>query len=159
MAVYQARALSTITTGTVGTPLFAIRGDTTQRMRIREIWLFNLTAPTTSGNISLRRSTALGTGALTGVTLLPRDPADTAGDVDAQIVTAWATAAPTVGTASTDLWGWAHSTSIGNGIVLPFDLMAPLIINEGDSATGELCICNAHSIAAATYVVTVVADI
>lgn len=159
MGLYHARAVSTITTGTAGTPLWAIRGDTTNRTFIRELRIFNLTAPTTSGNIALTRSTALGTGSLTSVTLMPRDPRNTAADVDAKIVTAWATLAPTVGAASTYEDGFAHGTAIGNGIMPVYDLTAPLTLEEGDSATGEFVFVNAHSIVAGTYVIYVAAEI
>ncbi len=122
---------------------------------MREIHLFGVTAPTTSGHLGLCRSTALGTGALTSVTPVARNP-DAAAAVSV-LVTNWATAAPTNGGIGTVFRRWAQSAAIGNGIIWTFDgdlIEVPL----GSAATGELCIVNMMATAPGTFEITVVLE-
>jgi hypothetical protein len=100
--------------------------------------MFYVTAPTTSGALGLQRSTALGTGAITAVVGQAHDTGEPA--TNAQVETAWATAAPT--TANNYLKSWASAPTIGNGMVWRFDEGNGLLVPLGNTATGEIVICN-----------------
>ena len=133
-------------------PLCAIRGSTTRPTFVKEIEIFGITAPTTSGALGLCRSTALGTGSLTSMTPLPHDP--TGATCGAVIVTAWATLAPTVGAITTVMRGWAQPVSIGNGVIWRFDDDDGLEIPLGNTATGELVIVNLMATAPGTFFIS-----
>jgi hypothetical protein len=152
MAVYELSTRTTVTTATALTPIWAFLASTTQRAAVREIQLFNVTAPTTSGGVGLMRSTALGTATTTNTTEVAREPGAAASD--ARVETAWS-AAPTVGTVDTVFRRWHHGTAIGNGIVWTFDLTSPLIVPLGGAVNGKIVLVNLQATVAATYDVTI----
>lgn len=147
MPVFEASARSTLVTATAGAVLFGFKAGSL-RARIREIHLFNITAPTTSGALGLNRSTALGTGALTGLVGIPHDPSDSA--TTAQVITAWATAVPTVVAAST-LRRFDSPASFGNGVIWTFDTMDPLVVPAAPAVNAELVFTNLQASAPGTY--------
>jgi hypothetical protein len=155
VAVYALSTRTTVTTATALTPIWAFLASTTQRAAVREISLFNVTAPTTSGGVGLMRSTSLGTATTTNGSEVSREPGAAASD--ARVETAWS-AAPGVGTVDTVFRRWHHGTAIGNGMVWTFDLTAPLMVPLGSAATGKLVLVNLQATAAATYDITIVWD-
>lgn len=149
MPVYEASSLSTITTATNLTPLFGFKAGG-QLATVREIHLFNRTAPTTVGAIGLFRSTADGTGTLTSSAAQARKSAGTASST-AVVWTNYGTARPTIGAASTQLRPFGHGTAVGNGIVWVFDMLDPLEVGT-TAATAHLVLANiSGGSAAATY--------
>lgn len=157
MAVFEVSCETTLTTATVAAALCALRGDTGQRIRIREIHISQKTAGTSPNGVGLCRSTVLGTGALTSVTPVVRDPGDTV--TSALAVTAWATLAPTNGGIGTVFRRFLSGTAVGNGTVWAFDKLDPLIMAEGDTATGELCLVNLYATTPPIWDVTWVAEV
>lgn len=147
MPVYSAGGVSTLTTATANAPLVGFRGSTTVRCAVREIGVFMLTGATTSGNLGLQRSTALGTGSLTSVTGQAHDPGDPA--TSGVLVTNWATLKPT--TADVYFKRFALATSIGSGFIWRFDEGPGLVVPLGSAATGELVICNLTATAPGTF--------
>lgn len=153
MPVYEASALTTLVTATGNVPIAAFRGPTANRARVREMHLFSITAPTTSGGLGLCRSNALGTGTLTSVIGVPHEPGDPA--TTGALITNWATAPPTL-TAANIFRRWTSPASLGNGVIWTWDIIDPLVMPLGNAATGDLCIVNIPATAPGTYYVTVV---
>ncbi len=153
MPLYEASSRSTLVTATAGAVLFGFRASTSRMARIREIQLFNITAPATSGALGLVRSTALGTGALTAVAGMPLNPDDPA--AGGQVITNWATAVPTTGGAGATLRRIAVPATIGNGVMWVWD-REPLIVPPGSAVNGELAFINLQATAPGTWDVTVV---
>lgn len=149
MARYSAASRSTLVGATAGSVLFGFRASTTRLAYVFEIGLFNITAPTTSGALGLVRSTALGTGALTGVAGIAEDPQAAAGG--GQVVTAWATLAPTTGGVGTTLRRFTSPASFGNGVIWTWPEASPLEVPVGSAANGELAIINLQATAPGTY--------
>lgn len=149
MPVYEASALSTITTATNLTPLFGFKAGG-QLATLREIHLFNRTAPTTVGAIGLFRSTADGTGGVTSSAAQARKSAGTASST-AIVWTTYATTRPGIGAATTQLRAFSHGTAVGNGIVWTFDMLDPIEVGT-TAATAHLVFANiSGGSAAATY--------
>ena len=138
MAIYTASSVSTIVTASANAVLFGFRASTARRCFIREIGFFYRTAPTTSGQLGLQRSTALGTGAITAVVGQAHEPGEPA--AIGQVETAWATAAPT--TANLYMKRFGSAPTIGNGMVWRFDEGSGLVVPLGSAATGEIVVCN-----------------
>lgn len=155
MALFEVSARTTLVTATVAAALAAIRASTTRPTFLRELHLFSATAPTTSGELGLCLSTALGTGALTSVTPVARER--NIGAPGAVLVTNWATLAPTNGGVGTVFRRWAQSPAIGNGMVWTWD-GEPFEIPLGNTATGELCIVNLLGTAPGTLNITAVLE-
>lgn len=159
MATYTTSCITVIggQTGgsSVGSQFAAFRGSTTLRSEIKEIAIFQATAGTSPNGIGLTRSTAIGTGALTGVTGIPLDPNVQA--TTGQLVTAYATAAPTVTVTSgaNIIKRFVHNTAVGNGVVWTFDMQSPLYVPLGGVATGELVFINLFATAPATYHISI----
>jgi hypothetical protein len=146
MAEYSASALTTVTTASA--PLFALRGDTTKRIALYEVGIFNVTAPTTSGGIGIARSLTVGTASASAA-FAPNDIGEI-GTTNAQIDTAWS-AAPTIAATPIHFRRFAHGTAIGNGMVWTFG-QNPLILALGGTAVGgSLIFYNLRATAAATY--------
>lgn len=156
MPVYTISSRTTVTTGTALTPIAAFRSSTINRTEVREIHLFNVTAPTTSGGVGLMRSTAQGTASASVTTPQPRDPSSSADT--AILETAWS-AAPTVGAVGTVMRRWHHGTALGNGILWTYDLTSPLVFPASNAATGSLILVNLQGTAAATYDITIVYNV
>lgn len=148
MPLYDVSARTTLVTATIAAPLASLRASTTRVCRLRELGIFGITAPTTSGSLGLCLATALGTGTLTSVTPVSRDRNSPA--AGAIMITNWATAVPTNGGVATMFKRWAQSVAIGNGIIWTWD-MEPFEIPLGNTATGELCICNLLATAPGTF--------
>lgn len=138
MAIYSARSRSTLVTASANAVLWAFKGSTTRICKVREIGMFYVTAPTTSGALGLQRSLALGTGTITAVVGQAHDSAQPA--TTAQVETDWATAKPT--TNNLYFKGWTSAPTIGNGMVWRFDEDTGLEMPLASAANGELCICN-----------------
>lgn len=155
MPLYDVSARTTLVPASIGGVLAAIRGSTVRATYLRELHVFGITAPTTSGGIALCFSTALGTGALTSVTPVARYRNVSA--PGAVLVTAWATLAPTNGGAGTFFRRWTQSPNIGNGMLWTFD-HDPLELNLGNVAAGELCIVNTLTTAPGTFDITAVLE-
>jgi hypothetical protein len=154
MAIYEVSGRTTLVTATVAAALCAIRA-VTRKLYLREIHLFYVTAPTTSGGLGLVRSTALGTGGLTSVTPVARELNQDA--PTALLVTAWATLAPTNAGIGAVFRRVAQGPSIGNGIIWTFD-GDELEVAGNAGATSELCIVNTLATAPGTFDVTIVYD-
>ena len=154
MAIYEVSGRTTLTTATVAAALCALRA-VTRFCRIYEIHAFYVTAPTTSGNLALCFSTALGTGTLTSVTPVARS--SRAQGATAVLNTNWATAAPTNGGAGALFRRVSLGATIGNGIIWTFD-REPLELVGSAAATSELCLCNSIATAPGTIDVTFVYD-
>lgn len=155
MPLYEVSARTTLVTATIAAALAAIRGGTSRPTYLRELHIFGITAPTTSGGIGLAFSTALGTGTLTQVTPVARYRNVSA--AEARLITNWATAAPTNGGIGTVFRRWAQSPNIGNGIIWTFDQDA-IEIPLGNTATGELCIVNTLATAPGTFDITAILE-
>lgn len=153
MPVYEASALTTIVTASANTQVCAFRQIDNQVAAIREIHLFTLTAPTTSGGFGITRSTALGTGTLTTSVGVSRNPS--AATTSSGIVTNWATAAPTISTTAY-LRRWVSPASLGNGVIWTWDVMDPLLVAANAAATSELVLVNISGTAPGTLYITVV---
>lgn len=155
MATFEVSCRTTLTTATVAAALAAIRapGSGGQRPTIQEIQI--LTTNAVAGGIGLCRSTALGTGALTSVTPVAREPSEptAAGSV---AVTAWATAAPTNGGIGTVFRRFTHGAVQGAGVVWPFSELRQLFVPLSSGATGELCFVNLNAATPALYDITVI---
>lgn len=147
MAIYTASGRSTLVTASANAVLAGFRASTARRAYIREIGLFYITAPTTSGALGLQRSTALGTGSITAVVGQAHDPGEPA--AIGQIETDWATAKPT--TANNYMKRWTSAATIGNGMVWRFDEDTGLVVPLGNTATGEIVICNLQGTAPGTF--------
>lgn len=156
MAVYGISTRTTVTTATALTPILAFRGSTSQIVEIREIHLYNVTAPTTSGGIGLMRSATQGTASASVTTSQPRIIG--AGTSDVILETAWSSA-PTVGAVGTVMRRWHHGTAIGNGVIWAYDLTAPLVIPISPATNASMILVNLQGTAAATYEVTVVYNV
>lgn len=154
MARYEVTARSTLVTASAGAPLFALRAIT-RPVLVRELHLWYATAPTTSGGLALNRSTALGTGGLTGVFGQPVNPSDLAGT--AELVTAWATLAPTITAAASFRRWFAGAAAIGTGVIWAWEPPG-LYIAGSASATSELVIQNLQATAPGTLDVTFIYD-
>lgn len=150
MATYEASVLTTITTATANIPFAAFRSSTTQRSEIKEIGIFQRTGGTSPNSIGITRSTAVGTGTLTGVTGTPRDPGAVA--TTGQLITAWGTAAPTVSVAAgaNILRHYTSGTTVGSGVIWTFDLQRMLYL-ASNVATSELVFINLNATTLATY--------
>lgn len=147
MPQYEVSGRSTITTATAGTVLFGLRAGG-HRMKLLEVFMTNVTAPTTSGGVGLVRFTADG-ATWTSVSALPDDPGDAAST--AFIFTA-ATTPPTTGGVATTLRRWHHGTAIGNGgSVWTWDRISPLVVSHATAATAGLAVINLQATVAATY--------
>lgn len=153
MSVFEASSRTTLVTATALAPLASFRASTTQRARIREIQIYTVTAPTTVGGLGLMRSTALGTGTLTSAVGVNREPGDAA--TTGQVVTAWATAAPTVGAVGTVFRRAAFPAAVGQGVIWTWDIVDPLLVPLGNAATGELVIVNLNATAPGTFEISV----
>lgn len=154
MPVFEVSALTTRNSPS-GTnyPIAAFRSSTSQRAYVREIHMFNVTAPTTYAAIGLARSSAIGTGSLTRVDGVLREPGDTAPGTPGGLVTAWATLAPTLGTVFRT---FACGTAVGNGVVWTFDQLNPLIMAAPTAATSELVFVQQPNQAPGTWYITIV---
>lgn len=152
MPVYEAAAVTTLVTATANAPLCALRG-VTRPLFVREIHLFYATAPTTSGRLGITRSTAIGTGALTSVTGVPRTTLAATGT--GVLVTAWATLAPTV-SSTAYFRRFAAVAAIGNGVIWTFDGDNGLIVPGSAGATSELVVTNLVAVAPGTIETTFV---
>lgn len=152
MARYEAATRTTITTASV--PIAAVRAIT-RAVYLRELHMFYVTAPTTSGGLGLARSTAIGTGALTGLLGISVIQPDVAGT--GEIVTAWATAAPTF-TANAFLRRWfGGAAAIGTGVVWVWEPPG-LYIPPNAGAASELVLVNLQATAAGTLDLTAIWD-
>ena len=153
MAIYEVSARTTLVTATAAAALCALKG-VTRPCFIKEIHIFGITAPTTSGALGLCRSTAVGTGTLTSVVPVSRDPNATA--PTAVLITNWATAAPTNGGVGAVFRRWTQSAAIGNGVIWTFDGDDGIEVVGGAAATSELCVVNMVATAPGTFDITVV---
>ena len=157
MPVYEVSGRSTLVTATIAAPLVALRA-VTRPLLVSEIHIFYVTAPTTSGELGLCYSTAIGTGTLTSVTPVGRSvQARANAAATGLLVTNWGTAVPTNGGIGTVFRRWSGSASIGNGILWTFDRI-PLEVQGGAAATSELCIVNTIATAPGTFDVTIVLE-
>jgi hypothetical protein len=155
MPLYEVSGRTTLVTASAMAALAAIRGATSRPAYLRELHIFGIAAPTTSGALGLCFSTALGTGTLTQVTPIARFR--NVGAPEARLVTAWATLAPTNGGVGTVFRRWSQSANIGNGVIWTFD-QDPIEIPLGNTATGELCIVNLQGTAPGTFDITAVLE-
>src|SRR5215207_3767511 len=115
MAVYEA---SIQVTGQATAPyvICALRGPTTNNAKLYELEVFTVTAPTTSLQLALVYSTALGTGTLTNtMTGIGRGPAHQA--AAGQLIGTWGTARPTIGAATTYQKRIILPPSVGAGVM------------------------------------------
>lgn len=146
MAVFQVSGRSTLVTATAAAALAAFKA-VTRPAYIREIKIFGVTAPTTSGGLGLLFSTAVGTGALTSIAPVGRlrNPLASA----SLGVTAWATLAPTNAGVGAIFERWAAPATLGNGIIWSFG-EEPIEVLPG-VATSELCIVNTLATAPGTF--------
>lgn len=155
MATFEVSAHTTLTTATIAAALAAFRapGSGGQRPTIQEIQIE--TSNAVAGGIGLCRSTALGTGALTSVSPVSREPGEptAAGSV---LVTNWATLAPTNGGIGTVFRRFNHSAVQGSARIWTFSELRPLFVPLSSNATGELCFVNLNAATPATYDITIV---
>jgi hypothetical protein len=150
MASYEAAVTTTIVTATAGAVLGAFHAGA-RPARITEIELFNITAPTTSGGIGLCRSTALGTGALTGQLGQATDPSNDVAAL-ATVVASWATTAPTVAASPFNTFRrWSSPASFGNGVIWTWPSDDPMVVPANSAVNSELCIINLQGTAPGTY--------
>lgn len=154
--IYEVRARTTLVTATVAAPLCALRA-VTNACSVWEIHIFYTTAPTTSGGLGLCRSTALGTGTLTTVAPQARSALTGVDPSTSEIVTNWATLAPTNGGIGSVFRSFDAAPAIGGGVIWTFD-REPLQIIGGAAATSELCIVNTLATAPGTFSVVFVID-
>lgn len=105
-----------------------------------------MTAPTTSGGLGLQFSTAVGTGALTSVSSVPRSRNVSASA--AVLNTAWATAAPTNAGIGAVFERWQQPATLGNGMIWTF-ATEPIEVPQG-AANSELCLVNTMATAPGT---------
>ena len=146
MAIHSVSGRSTLVTATVAAALVALKA-VTRPIYIREIHIFGVTAPTTSGGLGLCLSTAVGTGALTSVSPVARSreaPASAS-----LLNTAWATLAPTNAGIGAVFERWAAPATLGNGIIWSF-ADEPIEVAAG-VATSELCVVNTLATAPGTF--------
>lgn len=156
MPRYEAAVRTTLVTATAGAALCALRAIT-RPVWVRELHLWQVTASAASASgVAITRSTALGTGTLTGLLGQQTQPADPSGT--AEVVTNWGTAAPTTSTtALLRRWLAGSTTTIGTGLVWVFE--APGIYVSGSAgATSELVVANLFSTAPGTFDITFVWD-
>lgn len=114
MANYESAVRTTLVTASANAPLAAFRAGA-DAAYLREMHLWYVTAPTTSGALALTRSTAIGTGTLTSLVGQPMDPSYPAGV--GQVVTNWGTAVPTLTTTALIRRWIAGAAAIGTGII------------------------------------------
>lgn len=152
----EVAARTTLVTASAGAPLFALRAIS-RPCWVRELHMFYATAPTTSGGLGLNRSTALGTGALTGVIAFPVDGAVGAAAGTVELVTAWATLAPTITAANTLRRWFAGAAAIGTGTIWVWEPPG-LYIPGNATATSELVVQNLQATAPGTLDVTAIID-
>jgi hypothetical protein len=156
MARYEAAVRTTLVTATAGAALVGLRAIT-RPCWLRELHMFYVTASAASASgLGLNRSTAVGTGTLTGLLGLPVVPTDLAGT--AEVVTNWGTAAPTTTAANTlRRWLSGTTTAIGTGLVWVFEPPGIYIVGNA-AATSELVLTNLFSTAPGTLDCTFVWD-
>lgn len=154
MPRYEAAVRTTLVTASAGAVLFGLRAIT-RPLWLRELHLWYVTAPTTSGGLGLNRSTAVGTGALTGLVGLPDNPNDATGTGEA--MTAWGTAAPTITAASTLRRWFAGAAAIGTGLIWVWEPPG-LYVPGSAGATSELAVQNLQGTAPGTLDATFVWD-
>jgi hypothetical protein len=148
LAFFEAATITSIVTATANTPIAALRAIT-RPCRVFEIGLSAITAPTTSGNLGLVRSTALGTGGLTGVFGQPVDIGNSATASTEELITAWASTAPTIN--ATYLRRFAFPASVGVAVIWTWPPGRELVIPGGAGATSELVIANLTATAPGTW--------
>lgn len=156
MARYESAVRSTLVGATAGSVLVGLRAIT-RPLYLRELHLWYVTAPTTSGGLGLNRSTAVGTGALTGVLGQAADGAAQAAAGTGEAITAWGTAAPTITAANTLRRWFAGAAAIGTGIVWVWEPPG-LYIQGNAQTTSELVLQNLQATAPGTLDVTFVWD-
>lgn len=154
MARYEAAVRTTLVTASANAPLFALRGIS-NAVFLRELHLWYVTAPTTSGAIALTRSTALGTGTLTGLLGQPTDPNYPAGT--GEVITNWGTAVPTLTTTAIIRRWIAGAAAIGTGIIWVWEPPG-LYVPGSAGATSELIVTNLTANAPGTFDATFVWD-
>lgn len=152
--IYEVSGRTTLTTATVAAPLAALRA-VTGAVRIWEVHLFYVTAPTTSGGLGLCYSTALGTGTLTSVTPVARGSLVGISAATARLNTNWATLAPTNGGIGTVFRRFQAAPTIGSGVIWTFD-REPLDVIGNATATSEMCLVNTLATSPGTIDVTFV---
>lgn len=150
MPFYEASVQIT-TQSTAPFVVAALRGPTNARATLYELEVFTLTSPTTSLQLALVRSTALGTGTLTGMTGLGRDPDNTG--AGGQLISGFATARPTIGATTTYQKRIVFPAALGAGIMRSFDLAHPLVLPLGSAANGDLCIVQTTATASGDLVI------
>lgn len=148
MARYSAATRSTLVGATAGSVLFGFRAGT-RLCYVYELGLFNITAPTTSGGLGLVRSTAIGTGTLTGVLGIPEDPNAVAGL--GQAITNWGTALPTTGGVGTTMRRFTSPATFGNGVIWTWSEADPLEVSANAAVNSELVLINLQATAPGTY--------
>jgi hypothetical protein len=124
-------------------------------MRVYELGLSALTAPTTSGSLGGGNSTAVGTGTLTQVFGSSIDPNNYNVAALGSLVTVWATAAPTL-TSTTRKRRFAFPPSIGAAVIWSWPNDRELVIpatGSGQAAQGEFVIINEIATAPGTWLV------
>jgi hypothetical protein len=151
MAIFEATALTTLVTASAGSPLGALRAGT-KPMRVYEIGHSAITAPTTSGRLSLGHSTAIGTGALTQVFGASVDPANYSTAALGSIVTAWATAVPTL-TSTTRKRAFAFPPNIGAAVIWSWPNDREMVIPPNAAANSELVLINDIAFAPGTWLI------
>lgn len=162
MGLYRARARTTLAPtaamGVLGAFRPGIRPPDVVEMRL---FLRNTPAlsgsPTAGFAVGLCRSTALGTGGLTQVVGVSTKGSGGPEAGVGSLVTAWATAPPTVGTVTTVFDSAIGGTQIGYPVVFPFDYMHPLEQADSSDATAEivLVLTEAHTTAPVFDVIAV----
>ena len=138
MPVYEA-SIQVASQATAPYVVCALRGPTGLNARLLELDVFTLTAPTTSLQLVLCNSTALGTGALSNNMIgISRTSDRSAGT--GNLIGTWATARPTIGGVTTYMKRIVLPASLGAGVMRSFDLAHPLELALGNAAAGDLCL-------------------
>jgi hypothetical protein len=139
-------------TATANAPLAAFRAGT-RPCRIYEMGLSAVTAPTTNGQLGLKRSTAISvtpSGQVLGVSVDPNTgaPAALGGPV-----TGWGTA-PTVAAAGTgELHGFAFNPAVGAAAIFTWPQGRELIVPANSAVNSELVLVNRVALAPGTWTV------
>lgn len=152
MALYVA-SVTVTSQATAPYVVCALRGATGGRTRVRGIEVFCKTAPTTSLGLTIARSTTQGTGTMTGVVGLPNDPAESATGTGI-VGTAWATARPVIGAASTYGRRAILAPAIGSGVMWDWDVLKPYIVPTSAAATADLCLVQTTATASGDLEIT-----
>lgn len=140
MAIHEVSFDTTLATATANAPLGSLRSDTTDRVRVLAVELFQKTVGVSPNGIGLARATNAPAGGTTQAA--ERISAPTGSTTSAVgVISGWTTA-PTIGTI---FKRWIGSAAVGNAYPFSWPPTQPFLLPLGGTTGGELVIVNLYA--------------